>query len=338
MTAASRLLPVLPLPIALACGWGSPAPAAAEEQKASVTGAAVGSVERFGRHEDSFAVWNRMRNNGWAGADEWALRAHYSLKYTFCGPRLASDGEVARRKAETDEVATLCTERPGWRDVELFFAYTGEFDFYAGTRRSGPVINRISQPGFFARVPLSLMFAGRQPTESLELGLQHRSDGQTTDTSLGEGRRAANVAYASGDRAFFDTVSRGANFASIAWDQRGPDLPGQTQTSWRAGLKLYFGAEESAVTWGPLQDQGRRFADYDRLTLRATARTGSLTFDAEWRLGDKGLATDSWTLGAEWLVGGVPLYLRVHQGPMNTLSNFTQRQDSIGFGLRFARF
>jgi outer membrane phospholipase A len=32
------------------------------------------------------------------------------------------------------------------------------------------------------------------------------------------------------------------------------------------------------------------------------------------------------------------LYLRLHRGPMNTLSNYTQRQDSIGIGIRFASF
>jgi hypothetical protein len=60
--------------------------------------------------------------------------------------------------------------------------------------------------------------------------------------------------------------------------------------------------------------------------------------DAQWRLGDRGTATDSWTVGIEWDWFELPAYLRLHRGPMNTLSNYTQRQDSIGFGLRFARF
>ena len=59
-------------------------------------------------------------------------------------------------------------------------------------------------------------------------------------------------------------------------------------------------------------------------------------FDLDWRLGDRGLATDSWTFGLEFNVAAVPLYVRLHRGPMNTLSNYAQRQDSIGIGIRFA--
>lgn len=40
----------------------------------------------------------------------------------------------------------------------------------------------------------------------------------------------------------------------------------------------------------------------------------------------------------QWDLFDLPLYLRLHHGPMNTLANYTQRQDSIGFGLRLARF
>jgi outer membrane phospholipase A len=44
-------------------------------------------------------------------------------------------------------------------------------------------------------------------------------------------------------------------------------------------------------------------------------------------------------LGYEWTVlDGVPVYFRLHRGPMNTLSNYTQRQDSFGVGLRLARY
>lgn len=56
----------------------------------------------------------------------------------------------------------------------------------------------------------------------------------------------------------------------------------------------------------------------------------------QWRLGDRLLKTDSWVLGWQAPAGNaLPLYVRVHVGPMNTLSNYTQRQDSIGVGLRF---
>lgn len=107
----------------------------------------------------------------------------------------------------------------------------------------------------------------------------------------------------------------------------------------RAKLRIYLGEQDSAVTWGPLANSGRKFSDYDRLQLHAWWRfSRELQFEVNWRLGDRGLATDSWTLGAEFSLGSVPLYSRLHRGPMNTLSNYTQRQDSIGIGIRFASF
>jgi hypothetical protein len=63
--------------------------------------------------------------------------------------------------------------------------------------------------------------------------------------------------------------------------------------------------------------------------------------EAQWTVGDKGFKTDSLDLAWQWTEGknwGLPLYVRYHVGPLNTLSNYTQRQDSIGVGVRFAAF
>jgi len=57
--------------------------------------------------------------------------------------------------------------------------------------------------------------------------------------------------------------------------------------------------------------------------------------EAGWTVGDRFFKTDSLNLG--WYLGDLPLpvYLRLHFGPMNTLSNYTQRQDAIWIGFRF---
>ena len=56
-------------------------------------------------------------------------------------------------------------------------------------------------------------------------------------------------------------------------------------------------------------------------------------------MGSGGFRTDAWTLGWTRTQNDdklyLPLYARLHLGPMNTLSNYTQRQDSFGVGLRF---
>jgi hypothetical protein len=302
----------------------------------TVSGARPGSEERFGPYEDSFAVWNRMRNNGWARHDESALRAHYSFKYTFCGPRVDRRGQVATPEVAADG-PTLCPA-PGnwWSQVEVFGAYTGEFDFYFGTRASSPVINRLSQPGLFLRLPMRAFGVESDPQDGFELSLQHRSNGQVGDVADPLVAERANLAYASQDREFFDTLSRNSNFVSLAYER---GTPGCGPAAVRVALKFFVGEQEGDVVWGPEAGRGRRISNHDRLTLRGACRvTDRHTLEAEWRVGSLGLAGDSLVLGWQWDVGEIPFYVRVHLGPMNTLSNYTQRQDSIGFGIRLARF
>ncbi len=309
----------------------------------SLSGKDFSDPLRLTAYEENYAVWQQMRNNGWTGKDEQALRAKISFKYTFCGPQFRRSMKKTGVDLGTSGGVvndSWCPTSGSLAKAELYFGYTAEFDFYAGTRPSGPVIGRVNAPGIFVRLPAKDFLGGVwKKTDGLEIGLQHRSDGQATEVTNVRDARIANEQYAAGNRAFFDTVSRGANFLLIAVDKELPPPPiGQSLTV-RAKARLYLGQQDSDITWGPLANNGRRFSDYDRLQLHAWWRLGEQTqFDLDWRLGDRGLATDSWTLGAEFAVGTLPLYVRFHRGPMNTLSNYAQRQDSIGVGIRFASF
>ena len=316
---------------------------AGEESKLSqsVSGKEFNDPQRLTAYEDSYAIWNQMRNNGWTTKDEQALRAKISFKYTFCGPqfrRPTGQDRVDKKTPDSAREDSWCPSSGKWADAELFFGYTAEFDFYAGTRTSGPVIGRVNAPGLFVRLPaVRILGADWKETDGLEVGLQHRSDGQATEVTSDRDARIANEQYAGGNRPFFDTISRGANFMMIAVDKELPPPPIGEKLTLRAKLRLYLGQQDSDITWGPLANGGRRFSDYDRLQLHAWWRLSRQTqFDLDWRLGDRGLATDSWTFGLEFNVAAVPLYVRLHRGPMNTLSNYAQRQDSIGIGIRFA--
>jgi outer membrane phospholipase A len=267
---------------------------------------------------------------------------HYSIKYSFCGERLGASAQPVQSRKDPEGIQ-FCSALHFPEQWEFFVAYTGEFDFYAGTRDSGPVINRLSMPGLYLRIPYRLPGLNRSDADSIELGVQHRSNGQVTEIAQARDIERVQLAYdqASADasqRHYFDGISRGANFFSLALDKRGRWDTLNLELSLRAKVKIYWGKQDSAITWGPLADQGRRFSDYDRLTLIGSASWREFTANLEWRLGDLGLRTDSFTLGLQWDLGGVPLYLRAHRGPMNTLSNYAQRQDSVGLGLRFARY
>jgi len=264
------------------------------------------SRTRFQSYEDNYALFGHwMRNPGWTGNDERAMRAQYSFRYVLVG-------------------------RSAW---DLALSYTGEFDFYMNTRPSGPVINRLSNPALRARyVPRRART--EQGVGSVELSYEHESDGQTTEVAGGREAELAQDAYNRGDRAYFDEISRGSDFVSV-----GLDLPeGSTglPVSVRAKLRWYT-HQDSAVTWGPLAGRGERLADYHRLRVRIGKQTRLGLIDGQWTLGDGGLRTDSFEIGWQpapsWNL--LPLYVRYHRGPLNTLSNYSQRQDSIGIGLRF---
>ena len=259
---------------------------------------------RFGRYEENFGVIGRMKNNGWAKDDDVAIRGHFSLAFKFC------EGESSR----------------------IFFSYTTEFDFYAGSRTSDPVINRLNNPAFHWR----LCDDCKQSTYNnayIDIGLEHRSNGQAVEVTSGTGPSDAQTAYDVRNREFFDAISRGSNYLSFTNYQRVI----RDSSYLRTRVKLYL-TKASQVNWGPLANSNVSIADYDRVNLLYRQRIPLLGWDtmaeAEWTVGDKGFKTDSLTVG--WYVNAtVPLYVRAHFGPMDTLSNFTQRQDGIWIGVRF---
>ena len=93
------------------------------------------------------------------------------------------------------------------------------------------------------------------------------------------------------------------------------------------------------VTWGPLAGSGVKLSDYNRLAVTVEKALPIGTLEAAWHLGDRGLRASSQDLVYQLpdACHGLPVVLWYHHGPLNTLSNYTQRQDSWGIGLRFSR-
>jgi hypothetical protein len=283
--------------------------------------------DQFAPYGDSYFLANQMDNRGWAGHDERALRARYSFKYTVCGTRYVPKATRTSNDAPQDMDST---------SLELFLSYGGEFDFYLGTRPSGPVINRLSNPAINLRMPLRRLFPERaDKDDNFTISLEHRSDGQTTDASTALGTERTQAAYDRQDRAYFDTISRGANFIGLTIEATDVLKTGRSLDV-GAKLRLYLN-HESTVAWGPFAGKPRTIKDYDLLQTYLSYETGWGWFDASWRVGAAGLPASSLTLGYQAPFSGLPVYVQWHRGPMNTLSNYTQRQDSFGIGLRFAR-
>ena len=292
-----------------------------------------------------------MDNKGWAGRDEVALRGRFSFKYTVCGARYVNRAtrvtKVTKVTKDTEEshVPQLRAIEPkaAAEHAELFLSYTGEFDFYANTRDSGPVINRLNNPAINLRIPLNWVYGAKQTLDenkealddNITISLEHRSNGQTTEAGTDLGTERAQGAYDQRDRAYFDTLSRGANFIGLAVKANNP-LGMSKDLDLGLKLRLYLG-QDSDVRWGPYLGQRRTIKDYDLLQTTAAWQTPVGWLDLSWRVGAAGVKASSLTLGYQVPSTTIPLYFRYHVGPMNTLSNYTQRQDSFGIGLRFAR-
>lgn len=284
----------------------------------------VGSIDRFFAYNDNFALWHRMQNNGWAGDDEWALRGHYSFRYDIYDSR-----SLKALKLQAYDQPSGHT----W-----FLSYTGEFDFYMNTRPSGPVINRVSNPGAHYRYSWP-------KARYLEGGIEHRSDGQVGEVTNPRDAQLAQQAYLNRDRSYFDQISRGSDFISLAGKYSTDGSPDGNRATddktWTfyAKARVYLD-QDTKITWGPLAGRNTRISDYDRLTFRVIAPDRWFgQFEVQTTLGDK-LGNSSYEAAyqlPEFLFGekfSIPLFVRFHSGPMNTLSNYTQRQNSIGIGLR----
>jgi hypothetical protein len=308
---------------------------------------------RFTDYQPNYGIYQFTED------DEGSIEAHYSFKYNLTRPNCMPVGRAADGECYPD----IKCLKEYWKRWEFFFSYTGEFDFYVGTRDSGPVINRISNPAFhwrkhFYNSESDLNFS----FEWINISAEHRSDGQTTEAdeiisdpgSSNFGRYRAQVEFEDGNHEYFDSISRGANYLSVEtklnigeghndFEKNSEDL--FCVTIWLSA-KLYL-SEDSKIYWGPLANKGLKIYDYDRVKLIISRpfRTGfesipRLEIGYEYTIGDELFDTDShnFNLFFPLFVGDnfkIPFYVRAHIGPMSTLSDYTKEQNSIGFGVKF---
>lgn len=271
----------------------------------------------------------------WTDGDEWAMEVNYSFKYTLFNCELWAETPLLGCKSDDDV------------RFNFYFKYNGEFDFYADSRESGPVINRTSNPAFH----LLFKLKDRKNIEWFDIGIEHRSDGQVVDandkdTDPGSptfGQYLTQIAYQNDNHKYFDYLSRGANYLSLS-------VGGKFGNGGKFSLsgKVYDSSEESYITWGELAGEDVKFKDYDliRLNVSKAFKLDSLKFPvvtlgAEYTVGLEGFNTDSidinlitpWRSTSGW---EIPILIRAHFGPMDRLSDYTQERNSIGVGVAFS--
>jgi hypothetical protein len=281
--------------------------------------------ERFRAYEPNYGIIERTKD------DERSIEAHYSFRYEFFG------------------------DHDTW---STFFSYTGEFDFYAQTRDSSPVVNRISNPALHYRINLNKRAAsGKLLIRWWDIALEHLSNGQVIDVfdkvddpgSPNHDRYVTQVELESGNQEYFDTLSRGSNFVSAeALFRVGnyDNYQNLNENSWSLSLWAKgkcFHSQSSEITWGPYVDRDVQIADYDRfrfsLSQRWIRKTGyfrEIEVGFRWTVGDKWFKTDSQDYTLLVSVGGIdhrlPFYFRAHTGPNDIFSDYTATRRSFGAG------
>lgn len=281
---------------------------------------------RFTPYQPNSAVFQQTDR------DEHSVEVNYSFRYLISSPDC------------TDIFKDHCFDFD--KRLEHFVTYTGKFDFYVGSRISGPVVNRLSNPAWHSR-----KYFGDEVNffDWVDFGFEHKSNGQVVSAServSGSMQYRADAEYLAGNHAYIDSISRSVNYLSL---ETKSSLTVGSREGFEFYLKLYgfhFG-EESDVHWGDYAGQENvKFTEFERIrSVLNIPLTDEKKYDKkremgiEWTVGGRGLATDSVNVWVRWPFElcdlQIPLTLRAHAGPMNELSNYTEDQRSYGIGLSF---
>ena len=302
---------------------------------------------RFTPFEPSFLLPAQKSKPANGQADDRAMEARFSFQYIVFNCNLSFKGPSEKCNENADT-------------FELSLSYTGEFDFYMGTRESGPVINRISNPAlnFGWKLKDKRWKSSAFSFSKLGFSIEHRSNGQVVDvddtitdeSSPDAGMFLTQIEFEQGNQEYFDSLSRGANYVNlksrfhVGHNSKNAALCNSRFSCvniW-ADYKLYF-SDDSNITWGRLANSGVNIEDYDLLriilsnTFNVTRYDHPITLSFDYTIGKKLTETDSFDINvviplrlAGW---NVPLLFRYHHGPMDRLSDYTREYESIGLGL-----
>ena len=283
--------------------------------------------------------------------DEIPMRVDYSLKAVLfrggCQRVANSYGQLSRQYFNC--LIKNASEAGGSKEHwlvpdETFLGFTGQFDFYAVTRPSDPVINRVLNPGLFNM--WQRVHTNRFYQDTIILGLEHRSTGQVVEQTEDNGAPMIsadelNEAIDEGNNEAFDTLSQGAEYISASYTrqiERGQlPLPGTFEV--QLNTKFYISEEKGETTW---MDENHGFDDYDIANVVTSwiSPSGYSRLDLSVRGGNAGFDGFSYDTNLSFtscLIGlQLPLSFAFHNGPMDTLSYYAVPTTSYSIGYDFS--
>jgi len=222
-----------------------------------------------------------------------------------------------------------------------YFAFTGRFAQYIGTRDSSPVVAKRFNPKIFFRG-----WADDKHQDYVDLGYNHESNGQSIHT-LAQFQQAQQDA----ERPEFanDQISRGWDFLELVWRKQWPEDDSSTYLV----LKYFL---HHGLLQGKPEEYGSNFAEtdpegkprnrvngvgaiYKRLLSDALCMTEKCKFAATYETGYRSLARyNTFRLEYGFKVQHLPLTVWGQTGYGSDLAQYYKKVSSLGFQVEIGSF
>lgn len=231
-----------------------------------------------------------------------------------------------------------------------YFAFTGRFGQYIGSRNSSPVIGKRFNPKLFLRY----WVGGDNKNKYFDIGYSHESNGQRINSATMY-QNLANDFVAKGEKAYFadDYISRGWDYWDLVWKHKQKAMGGYVSTY--LNYKYFLddgylqGKPEEYQSWEG-GNNGKKRKQVDGISLIAKYSKGFDSNDNSGFLSAYKVAL-FYTTGAEdtfkynttrleytTKVFGLPIMLWASRGYNSDLVDYYESVDSYGISLEMRTF
>jgi outer membrane phospholipase A len=222
-----------------------------------------------------------------------------------------------------------------------YFAFTGRFGQYIGTRDSSPVVAKRFNPKIFFR-----HWADDKHRDYVDIGYNHESNGQSIHT-LAQFQQAQQDAQRSGFA--YDQISRGWDFLDLVWKKEWPDERSSTYLVLKYFLPrglLQGKPEEYGTTFAETDPEGKPRNQvngvggiYKRFLSDAWCLTEKCKFAATYETGYRRIARyNTFRLEYGFKVSHLPLTVWGQTGYGSDLAQYYKKVSSLGFEVEIGSF
>jgi len=225
--------------------------------------------------------------------------------------------------------------------IDPYFAVTGEFGQYIGTRDSSPVIAKRYNPKIFARYEIKGEGEKGREWEYFHLGYAHESNGQSINNATDyQNKRNDLIAHREDPDFARDYISRGWDYIDVMWKRNFDQGRYSTYLNVKQFLDngLLQGNAEEYQAWEG--SNGKARSDVDGVSLQVKRNffdkpfgISKIAFTETTGIGEP-FTYDSTRAEITFAFGKVPpIIFWVSEGYNNDLGDYYQRVTSIGLGL-----